>query len=71
MRGGSRAQSFEDLHKLWFVLIKERNLLHTEKHVMRQADRRFIAPGRIKQVKLSINRAKQVLGERQRAQWPR
>lgn len=68
MRGGSRAQSFEDLHKLWFVLIKERNLLHTEKHVMRQADRRFIAPGRIKQVKLSINRVKQVLGERQRAQ---
>jgi large subunit ribosomal protein L47 len=71
VRGGSRAQSFEDLHKLWFVLIKERNLLHTEKHVMRQADRRFIAPGRIKQVKLSINRVKQVLGERQRAQWPR
>jgi hypothetical protein len=62
------AQSFEDLHKLWFVLVKERNVLHTEKHIMRQADRRFVAPGRLKQVKLSMNRVKQVLGERQLAQ---
>ncbi len=61
-------QSFEDLHKLWFVLVKERNVLHTEKHIMRQADRRFVAPGRLKQVKLSMNRVKQVLGERQLAQ---
>lgn len=61
-------QSFEDLHKLWYVLSKERNVLHTEKHIMRQAERRFVNPGRMKQVKLSMNRLKQVLGERQRVQ---
>ena len=31
---------------------------------MREADGRFFKPGRIKQVKLSMNRVKQVLGER-------
>ena len=59
-----RLKSFEDLHKLWYVLLKERNFLVSEKH-------RFAAKGllmpqhdRIAKVKVSMARIKTVLRER-------
>jgi hypothetical protein len=50
-------------------LVKERNVLHTEKHIMRQTNRRFISSERISKVKIAMNRTKQVLGERRAARY--
>eukprot|EP01134_Creolimax_fragrantissima_P004245 CFRG4245T1 len=62
-----RNKSYEDLHKLWYVLLKERNLLMTMMHDARSNGRSFPSPKRLKQVKLSMNRIKVVCGERERA----
>ncbi|CAO3677983.1 unnamed protein product [Rhizopus stolonifer] len=64
-----RQKSFEDLHKLWYVLLKERNLLATQKH---EAKRLNIPPqvwtnrGRMMKCQKSMARIKFVLYERQR-----
>jgi len=62
-----RLKSFDDLHRLWFVLLKERNKLYTEKaHV--EPGKEMLAPHRITKVRQSMASIKQVLGERQRLQ---
>jgi len=62
-----RLKSFDDLHKLWFVLVKERNLLLTERE---RADKRTknysLISGKIGKVKVSMARLKTGLGERER-----
>jgi len=65
-----RLKAFSDLHKLWFVLLKEKNMLLTERAASRGAQPigsvKFINPKRLKKVRLSMARIKVVLGERQR-----
>lgn len=60
-----RLKSFEDLHKLWFVLQKERNLLLTEKMLAKSEGKQMKAKGRRVKVRQSMARIKLVLGERQ------
>jgi large subunit ribosomal protein L47 len=63
-----RQKSFGDLHKLWFVLMKEKNMLLTERlHARTTHTTQFRNPMRLKKVKKSMSRIKCVLGERARA----
>lgn len=59
-----RLKSFEDLHALWFVLLKERNVLETERWVARKAKSQMLNPARLKKVRVSMSRIKTILGER-------
>lgn len=59
-----RQKSWDDLHKLWFVLLKEKNKLHSEKLMYKAQKRELPQPRRISKVRLSMNRIKQVLSER-------
>ena len=62
-----RRKSFDDLHKLWYVLYKERNVLLTEQARARRNTMRIKHPQRKAAVKLSMARIKQVLAERRQA----
>lgn len=62
-----RQKSLEDLHKLWFVCLRERDMLATERLYFKQ--KRLAGPDmrRWSLVKRTMSRIKVVLGERQRA----
>ncbi|XP_062514542.1 large ribosomal subunit protein uL29m-like [Corticium candelabrum] len=62
-----RSKSNEDLHKLWYVLLKERNMLLTLKHEARRQGELTPSPERMRKVRKSMARIKVVLGERDRA----
>ena len=57
-------KSFEDLHKLWYVLLKERNALLTEFDDCEARNVQMPHPERLHKVKLSMKRLKGVLNER-------
>lgn len=61
-------QSFDDLHRLWFILYKERNLLITEKQRKAKTSTPVIASEefRYSKVKRSMAAIKHVLSERQK-----
>jgi large subunit ribosomal protein L47 len=61
-----RVKSFEDLQKLWFVLLKERNMLVTYKWQCKSLGDRMQNPERLLKVKAAMRGIKIVLGERYR-----
>lgn len=62
--GELRHKSYIDLQKLWVILMKERNMLMTMKHLSVMMERRKPRPSRLKNVKKSMGSIKQVLKER-------
>mmetsp|Transcript_28258 Transcript_28258/g.65590 ORF Transcript_28258/g.65590 Transcript_28258/m.65590 type:complete len:234 (+) Transcript_28258:76-777(+) len=60
-----RMKSFEDLRKLWFVLLKEKNFLLAEQLESRQQKIQWKRHGRLKKVKLSMKRILTVISRRE------
>jgi large subunit ribosomal protein L47 len=61
-----RRKSYQDLHKLWYILYKERNMLLTEQQLSRRRQLTFPQPDRFRKIQKSMGAIKQVLGERKR-----
>jgi large subunit ribosomal protein L47 len=59
-----RRKSYDDLHKLWYVLYKERNMLLTETNLARRHGYEMVQPERKRKVQKSMGAIKHVLGER-------
>lgn len=62
-----RIKSNSDLHKLWFVLLKERNMLMTMEHECKKEMELFPSPERVDKVKISMENLETVVRERNRA----
>jgi len=61
-----RRKSFDDLWRLWLVLYKERNMLLTEKQILRRRSIELPQPDRWRKVKKSMAAIRHVMGERKR-----
>ncbi|XP_009758816.1 uncharacterized protein LOC107775301 isoform X2 [Nicotiana tabacum] len=59
-----RLKSWDDLQKLWYVLLKEKNMLMTQRQMLHAQNLRFPNPERISKVRKSMCRIKHVLTER-------
>jgi large subunit ribosomal protein L47 len=59
-----RMKSFDDLHKLWYVLLQEKNFLLTERQHAKSYKTQWRGHGRLKKVKLSMKRILTVLSRR-------
>lgn len=64
--GELRAKSNEDLHKLWYVLLKERNMLLTLRHEAKRQGVPMPSPTRLHKVQKSMAAIKAVIGEREK-----
>ena len=62
-----RLKSNEDLHKLWFVLLKEKNMLLTMEHAYKEEYVAMPNPERIDKVEMSMENLEEVARERNRA----
>lgn len=61
-----RLKSNEDLQKLWVVLMKERNMLHSTRMLHEKRKTQMPHKSRIAKVRKSMAMVKVVLGERRR-----
>ncbi|KAJ1254749.1 hypothetical protein BS78_K328400 [Paspalum vaginatum] len=59
-----RLKSWDDLQKLWYVLLKEKNMLMSQRQMIHAENLRFPNPERISKVKKSMCCIKHVLTER-------
>lgn len=64
-----RLKSNSDLHKLWFVLYKERNMLYTMREAAKQESEIFPSPERIDKVEEGMANLENVVRERNQAYW--
>ncbi|XP_058822102.1 large ribosomal subunit protein uL29m [Topomyia yanbarensis] len=64
-----RIKSNSDLHKLWFVLLKERNMLLTMEHECNEKMELFPSPERLDKVNISMKNLEDVVRERNRAYY--
>lgn len=64
-----RLKSNTDLHKLWFVLYKERNMLYTMQEACKEEYQIFPSPERIDKVETSMSNLENVVRERNKAYW--
>ena len=62
-----RQKSNNDLHKLWYVLLKEMNMLQTVKAEAKRLEVPMPNPERIMKVRKSMAMIKVVIGEREKA----
>lgn len=62
-----RIKSNQDLHKLWFVLLKERNMLKTMEHECNEKMELFASPERLDKVEMSMENLELVVRERNKA----
>jgi large subunit ribosomal protein L47 len=62
-----RIKSNTDLHKLWYILLKEKNMLLTMEHECKDAHRLFPSPERLDKVKESMRNLESVVRERNQA----
>ncbi|GAV81020.1 MRP-L47 domain-containing protein [Cephalotus follicularis] len=59
-----RLKSWDDLNKLWYVLLKEKNMLMTQRQMLHAQNLRFPNPERLPKVRKTMCRIKHVLTER-------
>lgn len=64
-----RLKSNSDLHKLWFVLYKERNMLYTMQEAAKEEGESFPSPERIDKVEEGMANLENVVRERNKAYW--
>uniref|UniRef100_A0A8C6XC54 Large ribosomal subunit protein uL29m n=1 Tax=Naja naja TaxID=35670 RepID=A0A8C6XC54_NAJNA len=62
-----RGKSSDDLHKLWYVLLKERNMLLTLEQESKRQSQKMPSPERLEKVIKSMERMDQVIQEREDA----
>ncbi|XP_054839365.1 39S ribosomal protein L47, mitochondrial [Eublepharis macularius] len=62
-----RGKSSEDLHKLWYVMLKERNMLLTMEQEAKRQRVPMPSPERLEKVEKSMDRMDQVIQEREDA----